>query len=50
MSEPRVFGGSLQILMKQALELPENLFKTLIFASGTRLRRGWFFLIKQKEQ
>jgi hypothetical protein len=31
---------SLQILMKRALELLENLFKALIF---------WFFLIKQKE-
>jgi hypothetical protein len=31
---------SLQISMERALELPENLFKALIF---------WFFLIKQKE-
>jgi hypothetical protein len=28
----------------------ENFFKALIFAFGTRLRRGWFFFIKKKEQ
>jgi hypothetical protein len=30
--------------MKRAIELLKNLFKALIFAMGTRLRRGWFFL------
>jgi len=34
-------GMSLQISMKRALELHENLFKALIF---------WFFFIKKKEQ
>jgi hypothetical protein len=37
-------GESLQILMKQALEFLKNFFKALIFAFGTRLRHGWFFV------
>jgi hypothetical protein len=36
--------------MKRAIEFLKNLFKALIFDSGTRLRRGWFFFIKKKEQ
>jgi len=39
--ESRPCETSLQISMKRVVELPENLFKALIF---------WFFFIKKKEQ